>query len=112
MANFDGTPLVGELSNIPASPTIKTQQAHYYRVDSGSISAGQFIHTDSVYNALMNAASAMEVEKRALLFVEVPVRHIAVYYAASEREKAVRIVPRVIRVKRRTGRHECNRDYG
>ncbi|MBQ3808122.1 MAG: hypothetical protein II840_09240 [Kiritimatiellae bacterium] len=60
MANFDGTPLVGGLSNVPASPTIKTQQAHYYRVDSGSISAGQFIHTDSVYNALMNAASAME----------------------------------------------------
>ena len=60
MANFDGTPLVGALTNDPLSPDIKTQQAHYYRVDDGSISGGKFIHTDSVYNALMNAASAME----------------------------------------------------
>ena len=60
MANFDGTPLVGSLTNKPESPAIVTQNAHYYRVDSDSIAAGQFIHTDSVYNALMNAASAME----------------------------------------------------
>ena len=33
MANFDGTPLVGALTNDPLSPDIKTQQAHYYRVD-------------------------------------------------------------------------------
>ena len=51
MANFDGTPLVGALTNDPLSPDIKTQQAHYYRVDAGSISGGKFIHTDSVYNA-------------------------------------------------------------
>ena len=60
MANFDGTPLVDALTNNPESPAIVTQNAHYYRVDSDSIAAGQFIHTDSVYNALMNAASAME----------------------------------------------------
>ena len=60
MAQFDGTPLVGALTNSPLSPDTKTQKAHYFRVDSGSIAAGSFIHTDSVYNALMNAASAME----------------------------------------------------
>ena len=54
------SPLVGALTNDPLSPDIKTQQAHFYRVTEGSIAAGQFIHTDSVYNALMNAASAME----------------------------------------------------
>ena len=53
-------PLVGPLTNDPLSPGIVGQQAHFYRVTEGSISAGQFIHTDSVYNALMNAASAME----------------------------------------------------
>ena len=60
MAYFDGTPLVDGLENDPLSPAIVTQKAHYYRVDSDSIAAGEFIHTDSVYNALMNAASAME----------------------------------------------------
>ncbi len=60
MANFDGTPLVDNLTNSPLSPAIVTQKAHYYRVDNTSISNGKFIHTDSVYNALMNAASAME----------------------------------------------------
>ena len=53
-------PLVGTLTNNPLAPDIKTQEAHFYRVTESSISAGQFIHTDSVYNALMNAASAME----------------------------------------------------
>ena len=47
MANFDGTPLVGALTNDPLSPDIKTQQAHYYRVDDGNISGGKFIDTDS-----------------------------------------------------------------
>ena len=60
MAYFDGTPLVDGLTNKPLSPDIVTQNAHYYRVDSDSIADGKFIHTDSVYNALMNAASAME----------------------------------------------------
>ena len=53
-------PLVGSLTNNPLAPDIKTQEAHFYRVTEGSISAGKFIHTDSVYNALMNAASTME----------------------------------------------------
>ncbi len=54
------TPLVGTLSNDPLSPDIKAQDAHFYRVSETSIANGKFIHTDSVYNALMNAASAME----------------------------------------------------
>ena len=58
MATID--PLVGTLTNDPLSPDIKPQEAHFYRVTEGSINAGEFIHTDSVYNALMNAASAME----------------------------------------------------
>ena len=41
MANFDGTPLVDGLTNNPLSPDIKTQQAHYYRVDADSISGGK-----------------------------------------------------------------------
>ena len=39
-------------------PTVKTVAGEIYRVDSGSL--GDFIHTDAVYNALMNAAVAME----------------------------------------------------
>ena len=58
MATID--PLVGTLTNDPLSPDIKPLQAHFYRVTDGRINAGEFIHTDSVYNALMNAASAME----------------------------------------------------
>ncbi len=42
------------------SPSLKLQERHYERVTSGSIAGGNFIHTDSVYNALFNAASAME----------------------------------------------------
>ena len=42
------------------SPGLKLQERHYERVSSGSIAGGNFIHTDSVYNALFNAASAME----------------------------------------------------
>ena len=56
----DITPLVGALTNDPKNPDIVTQNAHFYRVTSGSIANGDFIHTDSVYNALMNAASSME----------------------------------------------------
>ena len=54
------TPLVGALENNPLNPKIVTQNAHFYRVTAESIGNGDFIHTDSVYNALMNAASAME----------------------------------------------------
>ena len=53
-------PLVGPLENDPLNPKVITQNAHFYRVTSDSIANGDFIHTDSVYNALMNAASAME----------------------------------------------------
>ena len=42
------------------SPSLKLQERHYERVTSSSIAGGNFIHTDSVYNALFNAASAME----------------------------------------------------
>ena len=48
MANFDGTPLVGALTNDPLSPDIKTQQAHYYRVDDGSEAEAD----DYVYSGL------------------------------------------------------------
>ena len=37
---------------------VETVQKDTSRVDSGT--TGQFIHTDAVYNALMNAAVAME----------------------------------------------------
>ena len=52
-------PLQPISDNIP-SPSLKLQQRHYERVAAGSIEGGNFIHTDSVYNALFNAASAME----------------------------------------------------
>ena len=45
--------------NIP-SPYLRLQERHYERVSAGEIGNGNFIHTDSVYNALFNAASAME----------------------------------------------------
>jgi len=54
------TPLVGNITNYPLSPALRTQETHFYRVDDNSIANGKYIHTDSVYNALMNAASAME----------------------------------------------------
>ena len=38
-------------------PTIVDVGGHITRVD---VTSGDFIHTDSVYNALMNAACAME----------------------------------------------------
>ena len=53
------SPLQPISDNIP-SPSLKLQQRHYERVSAGSIEGGNFIHTDSVYNALFNAASAME----------------------------------------------------
>jgi len=41
-------------------PDVQRLETHYTRVTDASITAGEFIHTDSVYNALMNAASSME----------------------------------------------------
>ena len=54
------TPLITGITQEFQSPDIKDNETHFYRVTEGSIGAGEFIHTDSVYNALMNAASAME----------------------------------------------------
>ena len=48
------------VENTINSPEQYGLESHFYRVTKGSIDAGQFIHTDSVYNALFNAASAME----------------------------------------------------
>ena len=46
------------VSNEIASPEVKDMNAHFTRTDD--IESGNYIHTDSVYNALFNAASAME----------------------------------------------------
>ncbi|MBO7483463.1 MAG: hypothetical protein J6U17_06235 [Kiritimatiellae bacterium] len=54
----DGTPLVGTITQDYLSPDVKTNKPHFYRTTD--IEGGGFIHTDSVYNALFNAASAME----------------------------------------------------
>ena len=53
------SPLQPISDDIP-SPNLRLQQRHFERVAAGSIEGGNFIHTDSVYNALFNAASAME----------------------------------------------------
>ena len=42
------------------SPSTKLQETHFERVSNNNIKDGTYIHTDSVYNALFNAASAME----------------------------------------------------
>ena len=47
-------PVTNEIS----SPEIKDMNAHFTRTTN--IEGGNFIHTDSVYNALFNAASSME----------------------------------------------------
>ena len=54
----DITPLVGAITQEVLNPDVKTNKAHFYRTTE--IEGGGFIHTDSVYNALFNAASAME----------------------------------------------------
>ena len=46
------------VSNEIASPEVKDMNAHFTRTND--IEGGNYIHTDSVYNALFNAASAME----------------------------------------------------
>ena len=46
------------VTNDIASPNVQPLNTHFTRTDS--IEGGNFIHTDSVYNALFNAASAME----------------------------------------------------
>jgi len=51
------TPLAPVTNDI-ASPEYKDMNAHFTRTTD--IEGGNFIHTDSVYNALFNAASTME----------------------------------------------------
>ena len=59
-----GVPLASGITNTINSPDIVAQNPHFYRVSANSITNGDFIHTDSVYNALMNAASTMEARLR------------------------------------------------
>ena len=46
------------ISEAVGLPNLSTNAGDAYRVTSGTIS--EFIHTDAVYNALINAASQME----------------------------------------------------
>ena len=46
------------VTNEIASPELKDLNTHFTRTTG--IESGDFIHTDSVYNALFNAASVME----------------------------------------------------
>ena len=48
------------VSNEIASPNVRPVNEHFTRVSDTSITSGQYIHTDSVYNALFNAVSVME----------------------------------------------------
>ena len=58
----DGTPLVGTITNDYLSPDVRPNKTHFQRTEN--IEGGGFIHTDSVYNALFNAASVMESRLR------------------------------------------------
>ncbi len=49
---------VVSVSSATGVPEVKAQQPDAYRVTSGT--AEEFIHTDAVYNALINAAAYME----------------------------------------------------
>ena len=53
-------PLISNIDKTVLSPEVMSLNTHISRVSSGNIAAGEYIHTDSVYNALMAAASAME----------------------------------------------------
>ena len=49
------------VTNDIASPEYKDLNTHFTRVSAGDLEGSNYyIHTDSVYNALFNAASAME----------------------------------------------------
>ena len=52
------TPPLAPVENTINSPEQYGLNSHFTR--TSSIEGGNFIHTDSVYNALFNAASAME----------------------------------------------------
>ena len=49
---------LANVTNEVACPNINPVNTHFTRTTN--IEGGEFIHTDSVYNALFNAASAME----------------------------------------------------
>jgi len=51
-------PPLQPISDDIKSPGLTYQQRHFQRVSN--IEGGNYIHTDSVYNVLFNAASAME----------------------------------------------------
>jgi len=51
---------LADVENTVNSPEQYGLNTHFTRVDEADISAGKFIHTDSVYNALFAAASTME----------------------------------------------------
>ena len=53
-------PMVGEITQTYRSPRVMDVKSHFWRVDGDIESTGKYIHTDSVYNALFSAASAME----------------------------------------------------
>ena len=54
------TPPLAPVENTINSPEQYGLNSHFTRVSTSDIEGGNFIHTDSVYNALFNAASAME----------------------------------------------------
>ena len=58
------TPLVGSITQEVKSPDIVGLNTHFVRVSKAGISAGNYIHSDSVYNTLFNAASAMEARMK------------------------------------------------
>ena len=55
---MDTTAPLANVTNEIASPSFNPVKTHFTRTTN--IEGGEFIHTDSVYNALFNAASAME----------------------------------------------------
>ena len=54
------SPLITAIDKTTLSPEVKDVNTHITRVTQTSITSGEYIHTDSVYNALINAASVME----------------------------------------------------
>ena len=54
------TPPLAPVENTINSPEQYGLNSHFTRASAQEIESGNFIHTDSVYNALFNAASAME----------------------------------------------------
>ena len=51
---------LADVTNEMESPAQHGVNTHFTRVTESSMDAGKYIHTDSVYTALFNAASTME----------------------------------------------------